>query len=89
MEQSEANPELELLAQIHNRLVDLTKLIAEIEMSKTQSEALKQTLRQALTTAKPVEVATHPGTVTMRQQRVIAPTDGDITPGEGRDLGGT
>lgn len=82
MEESEVNPELDLLAQIHNRLVDLTKLIAEIELAKTQSEALKQKLRQALVNAKPVEAASHPGAVTMRQQKVIAPTNDNITPGE-------
>jgi len=82
MESSENNPELELLAQIHNRLVDLTKLIAEVEMQKTNSEMLKTKLRQVITSAKPVEAATHPGAVTMRQQKVIAPTDTNITPGE-------
>jgi hypothetical protein len=76
-------PELELLAQIHNQLADLTKMIAEVELEKTTSELVKSKLRQYIVKSMHIDAAGKISDTTPRQQKVIAPENHDITPGEG------
>jgi hypothetical protein len=74
--------QLELLTQIHNQLVDLTKMIAEIEMSTSNSELLKSKLRQVIVTSQHIDATGKISDSAPRQQKVIAPTDTSITPGQ-------
>lgn len=83
MEEHTGQSQLEMLAKIHNQLVDLTTLIAEVELSKTTSEILKRKLRQIQASAQHVDAEERPsGAVVTRQQKVIAPIDEAIEPGE-------
>jgi hypothetical protein len=86
MEEHTDAAQLELLAKIHNQLVDLTKLIAEVELSKTNSQELKRKLSQLANTAQHIDTAhATGGSALPRQHQLIAPTDTHITPGEARD----
>jgi hypothetical protein len=76
------DPQVELLVQIHNQLADLTKMIAEVEMEKTSSELVKNKLRQYMVSSMHIDGSGKISDSTPRQQKVIAPTNHDITPGE-------
>lgn len=75
--------QLELLAKIHDQLVDLKRVIVEIELSHPNtSHTLQTRLQQILSGDK--HLGEGSGSTAPRQQRVIAPTDTNIQPGEGR-----
>ena len=75
--------QLDLLAKIHNQLVDLKQIIVDIELSRTDtSHTLQTRLRQIIGGDQHLDADGSLGTPAARQQRVIAPTDTGITPGE-------
>jgi hypothetical protein len=83
MEERENNPELDLLAKIHNQLVDLKQIIVDIELSRTDtSHTLQTRLRQIIANDSHIDGSGHSDSPVARQQKVIAPTDTSITPGE-------
>jgi hypothetical protein len=83
MEERETSPEVELLTKIHNQLVDLTKMIAEIEMTKTTSELLKNKLRQVLVGSQHLNAEGSSTAAGPKQQKVIAPINEGVQPGSG------
>jgi hypothetical protein len=75
--------QLELLAKIHNQLVDLKQIIVDIELSRTDtSHTLQTRLRQIIGSDQHLKADGSSGSPLARQQKVIAPTDTGITPGE-------
>jgi hypothetical protein len=84
MEERTDDGQLELLAKIHNQLVDLKQIILEIELSRPgTSHTLQIRLRQVMGSVDHVNIAGHADMPTSRQQKVIAPTDTTIEPGQG------
>jgi hypothetical protein len=86
MEHGDNSGQLELLAQIHNQLIDIKKILVETELARpgTTSE-LKTKLQEIVGGDKPV-VSAHPGGgIQQRQHQNIAPENTGIQPGEGRD----
>jgi hypothetical protein len=75
----------ELLVEIHNQLVDLKRVLVEIELTRPgATEAVKTRLQEVLGSSQHIR-ADGSADGHSRQQRVIAPTDPDIKPGEGTD----
>jgi hypothetical protein len=84
--EEQKNPELEMLAKIHNQLVDLKQILVEIELSKTTtSHTLQTRLRQIIGSDQHVDGDARPGMLEASERKVIAPTDGSITAGEAKD----
>jgi hypothetical protein len=83
MEEPTNTGQLEMLAKIHNQLIDLKKIIVEIELAKPGiTQSLQTQLRGMIASDQPVS-ASNPGAVVERQQKVITPIDTNIQPGEG------
>ena len=84
--EEQKNPELEMLAKIHNQLVDLKQVIVEIELAKPgTSHSLQTRLRSLVGADEHVDGDAHPGMLQASARKVIAPTDGHIAPGEAKD----
>ena len=83
MDQHNDAAQLEMLAKIHNQLVDLKTVLVEIEMARPgTSQSLQTRLRQIIGGDQHIDVAGHSAATATRQQKVIAPTDNNIQPGE-------
>jgi hypothetical protein len=81
----QTTPELEMLSKIHNQLIDLKRIIVEIELAKPgTSHTLQTRLQQIVGTDQHVNSEGHPGVTTVRQQKVIAPTTDNIQAGEAK-----
>jgi hypothetical protein len=77
------NAQLELLAKIHNHLVDLKQMIVEIENADpTKSHTLQARLKQIVAGDQLIDVGGKSVAPGVRHERVIAPTDHNIQPGE-------
>ena len=75
--------QLELLAKIHDQLIDLKRVIIEIELARPgTAPALQAKLHEILSSAQ--HLGEGSDSSAPRQQKVIAPTDLDIQPGEAR-----
>jgi len=73
----------ELLTKIHDQLVDLKRVIIEIELARPgTAPALQAKLQEILSGDQHLGASS--GSSDQRQQKVIAPTDLDIQPGEAR-----
>ena len=84
MEEREDSPQLELLAKIHNQLVDLKRVIVEIELAKPGTpDTLKSKLSEIIGSDEQL-TGDRTGSPEVKHQKVIAPTDTGITPGEDR-----
>lgn len=75
--------QLELLAKIHDQLVDLKRVMIEIELSRPGTSHTLQTRLQQIVSGDE-HLDAHAGPAAPRQQKVIAPTNTTIQPGEGR-----
>jgi hypothetical protein len=61
-------------------------MIAEVEMSKTSSDLLKNKLRQFMVNSQYADTTGRTGEAgAPRQEKIIAPTNDAIKPGEGRE----
>jgi hypothetical protein len=77
--------QLEMLGKIHNQLADLKQIIVEIELAKPDtSEELRASLSKILSNEARIDAARHGDAPATRQQKVIAPSDTGIKPGESR-----
>ena len=75
--------QLEMLAKIHDQLVDLKRVVIEIELARPgASHSLQARLQQIVSSDQ--HISEKSGTSEPRQQKVIAPTDPNIQTGEGR-----
>ncbi len=84
MQENTDTAQLELLAKIHNQLVDLKKILVEIESVRPGTpHELQARLRQIVAADKHIDAAS--GAAPARQHQTIAPTNTNITPGEGKD----
>ncbi|HSX01555.1 MAG TPA: hypothetical protein VLF67_04920 [Candidatus Saccharimonas sp.] len=73
----------ELLVSIHNQLVDLKKLLVEIELARPgNGQALQNRLRTVMGSVDHITADGRAAEATLTRQRVIAPTDNNITPGQ-------
>lgn len=78
----------ELLVQIHNQLVDLKKLLVEIELARPGTTHSMQTrLRSIMGNTDHIDADGRASDARIRAQKVIAPTDPNIQPGEATDQG--
>jgi hypothetical protein len=83
--EDQQSPELEMLSKIHNQLVDLKRIVVEVELSKpTTSHTLQTRLQQIVGTDKHVDSAGRSGVPQERQQKVIAPTSDNLQRGEAK-----
>jgi hypothetical protein len=81
MEERIEDKQMDVLISIHNHLVDLKAMLVEIESSHSDaSESLKSNLRELISNDSHLEGGSH--ATASREQKVIAPTDTGITPGE-------
>ncbi|HEY2003765.1 MAG TPA: hypothetical protein VGH44_01460 [Candidatus Saccharimonadia bacterium] len=78
--------QLDMLAKIHNQLVDLKRIMVEIELARPgTSQSLQTRLRQIVGNDQHVDAAGQLGALAQKERKVIAPGDNNIQPGEGRD----
>jgi hypothetical protein len=83
--EEQTSPELEMLAKIHNQLVDLKRIIVEIELSNPgTSHTLQTRLQQIVGTDQHINSEGHANEHLPRQQKVIAPTSDNIESGEAK-----
>jgi hypothetical protein len=81
MEERTDDRQFELLARIHNQLVDLKRIMIEAELARPgASHTLQNRLRQIVGNDDYIEVGGHVPAPAARQQKVIAPLDTNITP---------
>jgi hypothetical protein len=87
MEEHQPNLQTEILAGIHNQLVDIKKILIETQISRPDaSPALKDRLGQLQGSVDYID-ASRPGNSPAgpHQQKVIAPDNPNIQPGEGNE----
>jgi hypothetical protein len=86
MEERTDDRQLEMLAKIHNQLVDLKQIIVEIELARPgTSHTLQAHLRQVTGNPERIDAGGRSNTPTERQQKVIAPLNADVRPEGGEN----